>query len=627
MTKLKFFNPKIDKQSLMHSYDYAYLAKAKELFGITDVWATYSWGFSSKTEKEDYKFFASKVKNFKKLGLKLHAYIQGPTVVYSEFPDVGWYCKDNRGRDIWYYRGRKMVCINNPNFVEFVKSKIEDVSKLNVDGVFIDNIVMGQLPVPIFINKLPFVFAGCYCQYCQNKFRKERNSRIPTDLEKDAEITREYLNWRADCVTQFLTQLSSLAHEKNLLFGSNSYDPYFLPKYTYGIRSGELDKIQDYHLFESLSFPNKVGTKSAKYIERLTKKLSKPVFVVSYKYGVGLDKEFSQDDMDTLYSEQWKERLHIGIKGSEYVTKGIWHNLYLEHFDKPDKNKPYRFHTSSQNRYVRRLKNIVIFWPMKQFVKYFYNPTVRLIMEKKFARYLATHTTFCILVISRNYKQAKPLLKKYGLFLLILVSLTITYNLFLNSSNFLQLTEGIKQNLFLAISFLIGLKILGLVWPPFSGGIVAFLLLPIFGVFNTYLIDLAGTIIGITVSYFIAKWLNRKLVTALVGNTFIEKVSRVKIKEERELEAVILASIVLAGPMIEVVSYAAGFLKVKYRNLLVGILIGHSLWTLPAFFVVNSLIFQQNLIISVFVIAVGLLLMLKLRKRYITFFESEQKKG
>ena len=79
--------------------------------------------------------------------------------------------------------------------------------------------------------------------------------------------------------------------------------------------------------------------------------------------------------------------------------------------------------------------------------------------------------------------------------------------------------------------------------------------------------------------------------------------------------------------MIEVVSYAAGFLKVKYRNLLVGILIGHSLWTLPAFFVVNSLIFQQNLIISVFVIAVGLLLMLKLRKRYITFFESEQKKG
>ena len=58
MIKLKFFNPKIDRHSLMHSYDYNYLSKAKELFGITDVWATYSWGFSPETEKEDYKFFA-----------------------------------------------------------------------------------------------------------------------------------------------------------------------------------------------------------------------------------------------------------------------------------------------------------------------------------------------------------------------------------------------------------------------------------------------------------------------------------------------------------------------------------------------------------------------------------------
>ena len=36
--KTKYFNPKIDKESLFKSYDYDYLSKVKEIFGITDAW-------------------------------------------------------------------------------------------------------------------------------------------------------------------------------------------------------------------------------------------------------------------------------------------------------------------------------------------------------------------------------------------------------------------------------------------------------------------------------------------------------------------------------------------------------------------------------------------------------------
>lgn len=218
------------------------------------------------------------------------------------------------------------------------------------------------------------------------------------------------------------------------------------------------------------------------------------------------------------------------------------------------------------------------------------------------------------------------ILKKYWLAVAILIVFTIAYNLFLNSTHFLKFVDIVKENLFLTVAFLITLKVLGLVWPPLSGGITVFIFLPVFGIFKTYLIDLAGTLLGATLSYFIAKWLNRKLVTSLVGNAFIEKVSKIKIREDKELEAVILASIVFAAPMIEVVSYASGFLKVKYRNMIIGVLIGHFIWTIPAYFVVNNLLEGEHLAITAFLILAGVLIIFLLKDRYFTFFERDIKK-
>jgi hypothetical protein len=402
MTKLKFFDPKIDRKSLMESYDFGYLSRMKEIFGITDVWATYSWGFSEEREKEDYEFLLSKVENFKKLGLKLHAYIQGPTVVYKDFPNVDWYCKDHKGRDIWYHRGRKMVCMNNPHFVEFVVKKIQKTKGLGFDAIFIDNIVMGQLPLPVFIDKFPFIFAGCYCKYCQEKYLHDTEYSIPLDFEQDKVSTKRYLRWRARCVTEFLRSLAVVTHAQGMLFGSNSYDPHFLPQYTYGVVSKELDTFQDYHLFESLSFPNKTGSKNNQYIEKISKRLKKPVFVVSYKYGIGIDGQYSQDDWDVLYSEGSREKLHLAIKGSEYVTHNTWHNLRVNTVQKPTTNIPFPHHHSTEVRTARKFKNIFKFGPIKILLKEYYNPIVRITMEYKFARKTVSTIAYLTMLIDRK---------------------------------------------------------------------------------------------------------------------------------------------------------------------------------------------------------------------------------
>src|SRR5258708_11865462 len=158
MIDLKYFNPKINKDSLMGSYEYDYLKEIKEKFGVTDFWASYSWGFSKNKEKEDRKFLLDRIDNFKKLNIRVHAYVQGTNLVYEDFKDKDWWCQDEKGRLISYYRGRKVVCVNNPEFRKYIKEKIMTLYGTGVDGVYMDNIQMGQLGIS------PSVFSGCNCK-------------------------------------------------------------------------------------------------------------------------------------------------------------------------------------------------------------------------------------------------------------------------------------------------------------------------------------------------------------------------------------------------------------------------------------------------------------------------------
>ncbi len=372
MIKLKYFDPPIDNQSLMSSYDYDYLAKVKETFGITDFWAMYSWGFSEKTELEEYKFLLDRIANFKKLGIKLHAYIQGPNVVYSEFPEIDWYCVDEKDRPITYYRGRRVVCINNPGFIDYKVKQINKMLGLGFEGIYMDNIQMGQVAIPTYSDDLPFVFAGCNCRYCQKLFKDQTGLDIPGDFESDKEITSKYLDFRSQSVTIFLKTISDLVHSKGLEFGVNNYEPKFNTKYEFGTDLQELNNVQDYFLFETHSLPRK--DKSNYYIEALKQKITKPIFVVSYKNGVGWDSEFTQEDMDNLFTEDQQCKFYGCIKGSEYCTNGKWHNLYIEHYQKPHYNSDLDIKIKKINQKMRSgiTNNFVIKFILKNYFNVFY---------------------------------------------------------------------------------------------------------------------------------------------------------------------------------------------------------------------------------------------------------------
>lgn len=324
MIKLKFPGAVIDQSSLMTSYDLPVLQNAKRVLGTTDAFVTFSWGFSEKTEKEDYEFVRSKLENFKKAGIATHAYVQGLNLVTSEHNKDFW-ARDRRGRLLPYHRGRKITCPNNPAFRSYLIKKVSLALNENFDGVFVDNFHYGQIPLR-FGNR--FSFFGCSCRYCQQRFTKETGSHLPDKFVKGSKELEEYLAFRARVMTGLAGQLANLVHKAGKKFGSNSFDGKLDSRVFTGAPWQELVEHQDYLLFENHDLPGEARNNS--HLTEVIKSTKKPVFVVSYQKGIGREPQWSQRQYDRIASEAKLLGYAPCYKGTEYKTNGIWHNLKLK---------------------------------------------------------------------------------------------------------------------------------------------------------------------------------------------------------------------------------------------------------------------------------------------------------
>lgn len=386
MIHTKFFSPKINEQSLLESYDYDYIARTQDILGVTDYWVTYSWGFHPNIEKEDYSFILSRLKNFHKLGIKVHAYIQGPNVVREGFEDKKWYAKDHNNRNISYYRNRDVVCVNSQEYRDFTAQKILSLKDSGFSGIFIDNIQMGQLGMPLYYNNKPFVFAGCACEVCSKKFKQSSGHEIPRDFEKDPHITAEYLKFRTNSTTGFVSELQNVAKSINMQFGVNTFDPKKENEYIYGSSLGQLAPHLDYILIENHSFPNMTGKQGNRYVQKLAMNLNTPIYVLPYKIGIGYDSEFSYNDFVIQLSEAEHFNVNPMIKGSEYTSGGIWHNLNISRLKPLQYAKKFKFSTI---HHIKKKSMAMLHIPgIRYAIKNHYNTAYRMFMENRMVREL-----------------------------------------------------------------------------------------------------------------------------------------------------------------------------------------------------------------------------------------------
>ncbi len=329
MVDLKYPRSKIDHHSLSNAYNYQNLKAAQEVCQITDSWVTYSWGFSPETEAEDYRFLRKKLPNFQKLGIRTHAYIQGPNLVYEEHKDQDLFCLDQNQRLIPYHRGRKMTCVNNPRFIEYLEKKVKLALREEIDGIFLDNVFFGLFPITMG-NKVSFF--GCNCLYCQKLFQKKYGQKIPKIFDLNSELFFAYQDFRVKSLTRFIKYFSALAKDAKKTFGFNNLDPKFEPKLFYGLDYQSYAKSVDYFLFENHDAPTGKGNNL--HLKELFSNLKKDIFVVSYKEGIGKEKLYQQHDFDAICSEANFLGYNPCYKASEYTHHGIWQNLDFSKINK-----------------------------------------------------------------------------------------------------------------------------------------------------------------------------------------------------------------------------------------------------------------------------------------------------
>lgn len=369
LLQTKYFHPNIDTKSYFELYDKKILRQAKEVFGTTDIFVTYSWGFSDKTEQQDKLFLRKKLPNFASTNIRSYAYVQGLNVVYEDWKDTDLFCRNDKGRIIPYSKGRANTCPNNPSAVTLITRRVAEAAQEDVYGVFVDNIVFGIPPIYIYKNRTSFF--GCSCIYCQKEFKRMMGYSLPLGNKQHEQIIQDYLKFRANVSKKLIKNLSDAAKQYGKVFGVNLYDPlWYSSLYYMGYELTDIEPYLDYFLIENHAL-NKKSINNQHLVPHILSS-DKPTFVVSYRKGIGRDSEYSQEDYNHIFTESKVLHYVPCYKATEFKTKKRWHALYPYNYTKvtftTSKVKKLKKISSTKNIFLN-VQDVVSSWIYTQTYK------------------------------------------------------------------------------------------------------------------------------------------------------------------------------------------------------------------------------------------------------------------
>ena len=212
------------------------------------------------------------------------------------------------------------------------------------------------------------------------------------------------------------------------------------------------------------------------------------------------------------------------------------------------------------------------------------------------------------------------LIKQYKTLIILIfgiILVLIPYLLFLQTPQYEEFKMWSQQNVILLCFILIAIKITGIIFPPIPGGLIILGMVPIIGWFGAYLLDLTGTLIGSSVAFFLGKKYGNKLLIKLFDKIMVERIYDIKIKKNREIESVFVLRFLFGSTLTEIICYAAGILKISYKNFVIGSIASHFFISLPAYYFANNLILGKNLWINGIIVLIAFPILWKVRGRYL----------
>jgi len=185
--------------------------------------------------------------------------------------------------------------------------------------------------------------------------------------------------------------------------------------------------------------------------------------------------------------------------------------------------------------------------------------------------------------------------------------------IFAQSSYFPRFEALIQQNVFLYSFVLVIIKITGTVWPPIPGGAINIASIPLLGWSLAFLVDLIGGVIGGSLAYLFGRKWGARLLNKIFDTKTLDFLNKIRVPEEKQFEAILVFHTL--GPVIELVAYGSGFLRVRYKNYLLGWLVSHIILALPLFYLAEG-IFQRSFLYHGSILIIGVVALYLLRKRY-----------
>lgn len=198
---------------------------------------------------------------------------------------------------------------------------------------------------------------------------------------------------------------------------------------------------------------------------------------------------------------------------------------------------------------------------------------------------------------------------------IFIVTLVIFY-WFFKSPYFLIVDNWVKENKMLYIVYLFIYKSVGILFPPIPAGLVTMASIPFLGWFTAYLVDFFGSIFGGSIAYFLGKKYGHPLLNKILGNELTRKIEKIKIKKDKEIESVFVYRIALGSTILEAIYYGAGFLKIGFKNFLIGSMLSHIVVGVPSFFLANNILNGQNIVLTIALTVVGIVFVLFTKGRY-----------
>lgn len=203
-----------------------------------------------------------------------------------------------------------------------------------------------------------------------------------------------------------------------------------------------------------------------------------------------------------------------------------------------------------------------------------------------------------------------------SLFVLIFIVTLVLFYWFFKSPYFLIVDVWIKKNIVLYIVSLFIYKSIGVLFPPIPAGLVTMASIPFLGWFGAYLVDFFGSIFGGMIAYYLGKKYGHPLLLRILGEEITRKIEKIRIKEEKEIEGIFIYRVALGSTILEAVYYGAGFLKVGFKNFLIGSVLSHIVVGIPSFFLANNIFNGQNIILTVTLTIIGIIFIIFTKGRY-----------